>query len=196
MIRITHQQTALDAGEFVRRYRDVERIAALCAQCPLHGLSWACPPYDVDAATFSEGFDTVLLMGSTVWFDDDDRAAVTCADESRVAAERAIDQVWLSLLPYLYELERQLPGSRCFTGRCRLCGKQGCTRTAGKPCRHPQLMRHSLEAVGFDVVAAARDLLGIELQWSAQGELPRCLTVVSALMVPRLDETSAHQLTD
>ena len=42
-------------------------------------------------------------------------------------------------------------------------------------------MRSSLEAVGFDVTATARDVLGIELQWSTDGQLPERITLVTAL---------------
>ncbi len=42
-------------------------------------------------------------------------------------------------------------------------------------------MRPSLEAVGFDVSATARDVLGIELLWSTDGRLPQRITLVTAL---------------
>jgi hypothetical protein len=46
-------------------------------------------------------------------------------------------------------------------------------------------MRHSLESVGFDVVAMARDLLDIDLEWSNDGTLPKHFTLVTALMSPK-----------
>ena len=91
-----------------------------------------------------------------------------------------MQEVWKTLLPELYEKERQEPGSRCFTFRCTLC-PEGCTRPEGKPCRYPDRLRYSLEAVGFDVTAAASDLLGIDLEWSSDGTLPKHITIVTAL---------------
>ena len=61
---------------------------------------------------------------------------------------------------------------------------RGVYTSRGKPCRHPEQLRHSLESVGFDVVAISRDLLGLELEWSKDGSLPKHLTLVTALMQP------------
>lgn len=178
---ITRKEVTVDAADFIRRYRDVQRIAALCGQCPSHGNSWGCPPFDFDPVTVSDGFSTVTLMGTTIGFDD---ATISSCQgtkaKSRQVASRAMEEVWQSLLPELMEKERQSPGSRVFTFRCRLC-PEGCTRPEGKPCRHPDRLRYSLEAVGFDVSAAAHDLLGIGLEWSSDGSLPRHITLITAL---------------
>ena len=42
-------------------------------------------------------------------------------------------------------------------------------------------MRHSLESVGFDIEAMTRELLGIDLEWSTDGSLPKHITLVTAL---------------
>ena len=47
--------------EFVRRYVDLKDPAAGCRPCPDYGRYWTCPPYDVPAADYWAGFDTVLL---------------------------------------------------------------------------------------------------------------------------------------
>ena len=179
--KLTRKEVTIDADEFIRRYRDVERIAALCAQCPSHGKSWSCPPYSFDPVTVSDGFNNVTLIGTTIEFDEATRAACETPEQSRTIATRAMEEVWKTVLPELMERERQQPSSRCFTFRCRLC-PEGCTRPEGKPCRHPDRLRYSLEAVGFDVSAAARNLLGIDLEWSSDGSLPKHITIVTALM--------------
>ena len=159
---LTNTEATIGADEFIRRYRDVERIRQYCLQCPGYGKSWGCPPFDFDPTTCTDGFSTVRLMGTTIGFDEETRAAC----KSR-----------------LYQLEQEVPGSRCFTFRCVLC-PEGCTRPEGKPCRHPERLRHSLESVGFDIVAMAHDLLDIELEWSHDGSLPKHITLVTALMCP------------
>ena len=179
-MKVSSKQVTIDAGEFIRRYRDVDRIRAFCLQCPGYGKSWSCPPFDFDPTTVTDGFKTVTVMGTTIEFDEQTRAACTTADQSRVKSREAINQVMKTLLPQLYEQERQTPGSRCFTFRCELC-PEGCTRPQGKPCRHPDKMRHSLESVGFDLVAVMHDLLGIDLEWSTDGSLPKHITLVTAL---------------
>lgn len=182
--KLTKKEVTVDAGEFVRRYRDVERFAAFCAQCPSHGNSWGCPPFSFNPVTMSDGFKTVTLMGATIAFDDMTIAACRGAKaKSRQVATQAMKEVWSTLLPELMERESQLPGSRCFTFRCSLC-PEGCTRPEGKPCRHPDMLRYSLESVGFDVSAAAHDLLSVDLEWSDDGSLSKHITLVTALMCP------------
>lgn len=178
--RVTRKEATIAADEFIARYRDVERMAALCAQCPSHGNSWGCPPYAFYPETVSNGFKTVTLMGTTIEFDETTRAECTTPETSRVVATQAMQEVWKTLLPELYEKERQVKGSRCFTFRCTLC-PEGCTRPEGKPCRHPDRLRYSLEAVGFDVSAMSHDLLGIDLEWSSDGSLPKHITIITAL---------------
>ena len=168
------------ADEFIRRYRDVERIGAFCQQCPGYGKTWSCPPFDFDPRTQSDGFSQVMLMGTTIEFDEETRTACKTAEQSTATGREAIQEVWKTLLPRLYEMERNTPGSRCFTFRCMLC-PEGCTRPEGKPCRHPEKMRHSLESVGFDIEAMTREMLTIELEWSTDGSLPKHMTLVTAL---------------
>lgn len=177
---VTSKQVTVPANDFISRYRDVERMAAMCGQCPSHGNSWGCPPYAFDPETVSNGFKTVTLMGTTIEFDEATRAECTTAEMSRSVATQAMQEVWKTLLPELYEKERQVKGSRCFTFRCTLC-PEGCTRPEGKPCRYPDRLRYSLEAVGFDVTAAASDLLGIDLEWISDGRLTKHITIVTAL---------------
>ena len=179
---VTRKEVTISADEFINRYRDVERFDALCRQCPGYGKAWNCPPFDFDPKTLSEGFKSVTVIGTTIEFDEETRAACLTPEQSSRTGREAMHQVWASWLPELYERERQVPGSRCFTFRCELC-PEGCTRPEVKPCRHPEKMRHSLEAVGFDVVAITRYLLGIELEWSTDGSLPKHLTLVTALFV-------------
>ena len=159
------------------------RSRAFCAQCPSYGKVWSCPPFDFDACVVSDGFKTVTVTGTTIEFDEETRAACETAEQSSAIGLEAMAQLWESVKPSLYEQERAVPGSRCFTFRCSLC-PEGCTRPSGSPCRHPDMMRHSLESVGFDVVAITRDLLGLELEWSNDGTLPKHLTLVTALMRP------------
>lgn len=171
------------AEEFVQRYRDVERIRQYCLQCPGYGKTWSCPPFDFNPRSVSDGFRTATVMGTTIEFDEQTRASCKNAEQSSVIGREAMQEVWKTLQPRLYEMERETPGSRCFTFRCSLC-PEGCTRPEGKPCRHPELMRHSLESVGFDIVAMARDLLDIELEWSSDCSLPKHITLVTALFIP------------
>ena len=177
---VTTRRATIGADEMIARYRDIGRIRQYCLQCPGYGKSWGCPPFDFDPATVTDGFKAVTVIGTTITFDEATRAACKSTDEAIAVGRQAMEEVWQSLLPMMYEMERQAPGSRCFTFRCVLCPEGG-TRPQGKPCRHPELLRHSLESVGFDLEAVTRDLLGIDLEWSEDGTLSRTITLVTAV---------------
>lgn len=177
---VTSKEVTIGADEFIGRYRDVERIRQFCLTCPGYGMTWSCPPFDFAPRSVSDGFDRVRLMGTTIEFDEETRAACKSAEQSAMMGREAMQEVWQALLPRLYEMERQVPGSRCFTFRCTLC-PEGCTRPEGLPCRHRDKMRHSLESVGFDIEAMTRELFGIDLEWSTDGSLPKHITLVTAL---------------
>ena len=63
-------------------------------------------------------------------------------------------------------------------GSCLYCPEGTCTRPEAKPCRHPELVRPSLEACGFDIARTTSELFGIELKWGTDGSLPEYLTLV------------------
>ena len=177
---VKNKQVTIGADEFIARYRDVDCIRQFCLECPGYGRTWCCPPFDFDPKSVTDGFKTVTVMGTTIEFDEETRAACKNTAQSAAVGREAMQEVWNLLLPRLYEMEHEMPGSRCFTFRCSLC-PEGCTRPEGKPCRHPDKMRYSLESVGFDIEAMMSDLLGIELEWSTDGTLPKHITLVTAL---------------
>ncbi len=181
--KVSFKKASVKASEFVKRYRDPERMATMCGECPSFGNSWGCPPHDFNVTSVSDGYATVELMATIIEFDEHVRLSCGTRAKARDVAECAMNEVLETLLPKMYEKERQVPGSRCFTFRCRFC-PEGCTRPLGQPCRHPEQLRYSLEAVGFDVIAAAQDILGIGLEWSEDGSLPHHITLVTALMLP------------
>ena len=64
---------------------------------------------------------------------------------------------------------------------CPYCGDEPCARISGQPCRHPDWVRPSLEAYGFDIALTAHNLLGIDLKWSQRGLVPEYLTLVGGI---------------
>ena len=151
---ILRGQARISTADFVQRYVDLKDPAAGCRPCPDYGRYWTCPPYDVPAADYWAGFDTVLLEGMQFHF-------------TPAMLERRFDPEELA------EYTRRLTA-------CTLC--EECTRPMGRPCRHPQAVGYSLESLGCDVGAAARGELGWELLWPRRDKLPRYLTLLCAVL--------------
>ncbi len=66
-----------------------------------------------------------------------------------------------------------------YIGKCLHCNDGICTRKCGKACLHPEKVRPSLEAFGFDIEMTLKELFGIELLWGKDGKLPKYLVLVS-----------------
>ena len=165
-----------DVAEYVSRCRDINRFAGCCRQCAAYGRFWACPPYEADVEGMIDGFTHVTLV------------AVRIEDYARGAA---VSESQAILLPYRRRLQRLLLDTEAaidspalalsFAGQCIYCPDGECTRPQGMPCRHPDLVRPSLESLGFDVTESARHYLGLEIIWGSKGVLPPYLVLASAL---------------
>lgn len=168
----TDEQTAtLSVSTCIARYRDAERIAGYCRQCPQYGRSWGCPPFDFDVDQYLTRHTTALIVATRIYPDEADiplAEALNFLQPERRRIERK-----------LLEMERRYGGrSYAYAGRCLYCPADSCTRPSGLPCRHPEWVRPSLEACGFDLGQMVTDLFGFELQWGRNGVLPSYLTLV------------------
>lgn len=80
----------------------------------------------------------------------------------------------------LLEMERYYDGRAfAYIGSCLHCNGAECRRKCNKPCLHPDKVRPSLEAFGFDIERTLSELFGIKLLWGKDGVLPEYLVLVS-----------------
>ena len=175
----TERYTAeLDAQTYIERFRRADYFLKLCQQCGNYGRRYGCPPYDHDPLTVLQRYDRVQIIGVKVTPQDKTLPLSAAGDMMR--------PVTTALNEELLELERS-SGGKCFgfAGSCPYCDGAPCARIEGKPCRHPDKVRPSLEAYGFDVSLTAKELLGIEIKWSEQGLLPEYLTLVGGVFYKR-----------
>ena len=171
---VSEKETTLDARQYVEQYRDVARVDALCRQCDGYGRRWCCPPLDPALEERLLAYEKVTVMACVITPADCARPIGTAMALMRPEIIRINRQ--------LIEQERLTGGlATGFAGNCTFCGERPCTRPDGLPCRHPELVRPSLEAFGFDLEATARNLFGLDLLWSTDGRLPARLTLLTAL---------------
>lgn len=164
----------MDAGEYIRMFRDSGKVWRACEHCPNYGRSWACPPFLPDQARLPEGYKRVLLIVSKII--PDERKSARFTSRELIACER--ERVERRLL----EMERECDG-RALTavGSCTDCDGSECARMRGLPCRHPERVRPSLEAYGFDVGRTVSELFGLPMLWSRGGRMPEYLLLVCGL---------------
>ena len=81
----------------------------------------------------------------------------------------------------LLTMENEYPGSRAlFAGTCELC--ENCDKEQGIPCRHHELMRYSIEALGGNVAKAVQIYFDDIILWAENGHLPEYFILLGGLL--------------
>lgn len=171
----TDHRREIPVKELMKRFRDAERFIAYCRECPNYGQSWACPPFEFDTGEYLSQWHYARIIATRI------TPATTGLPPSE--ADRFIRPERLRLDRKLLQMEAATNGrALSFVGSCLYCPQGSCTRPCGLPCRHPEKIRPSLEALGFDITAILRDLFSLTLQWPRDNRLPSTLTLVTALL--------------
>ncbi len=166
--------TDIDADSYIENFRRADYFIEFCKQCGNYGRRYGCPPFDDDPLTLIENYDRVRVLG----------VKITPVDKSLPleAANDLMKPVTMELNEELLEMEKTLGGySFGFVGTCPYCEGAACARVIGEPCRHPDKVRPSLEAIGFDMGKTAKELLGLDIKWSRGELIPEYLTLVCGL---------------
>ena len=164
----------ISTEELIRRFRNEEEVSGYCRECENFGRSWGCPPFDFEVEDRLKQYKEVLLVATKIT-PKEQGLPLNAAQELILPERRRIDKRLLCL-------EKEHSGLACsYVGKCYYCAEESCSRVCGLPCRHPHLVRPSLEAYGFDVALISQELFGIKLRWGKDGLLPEYLVIVCAL---------------
>ncbi len=178
---ISHHTVFMPAGEYIRKYRDEDKFIVFCRRCNRYDRCWACPPYDFDISARIGKYKYICITGTQIVPDPSSVPTIPAGTEKEVVIG-LLTEVRLQLDSWLRWLETEYPGSlACYAGTCHLCPDDTCTRITGQPCRHPHLIRHSLESFGFDLGRTAEELLHIQVVWNDWVKFPKYLMLVSGL---------------
>lgn len=169
---LQEQWRTMPMKEYAETFRDLGRVRGYCHGCGRYGKCWACPPYDFAEDEYLGQFTTISLLATKITPSE----GVALTPET---AERILNRERQRLDRMLLGMEGN--ARAFFAGTCILCPPEKCTRREGLPCRHPESIRPSLEALGFDIARTASELFGIPLQWGSPGTFPAYLTLISAI---------------
>ena len=176
---VQEQWAEMPMAEYIAGYRDFGRVRGYCRECSRYGNCWACPPYDFDETALPEGYAAISLLATVITPSEGVTLTPETADPIIRRERERLDRMLLKM-----EREAAVPAHTArafFAGTCLLCTPEHCTRREGRPCRHPESIRPSLEALGFDVARTTSGLFGIDLQWGSPDTPPAYLTLLSAL---------------
>jgi len=175
MYTIEHFEKEIDICEYVDNYVEISEFLEYCKECKNYKKVWSCPEFDFDVMSYWKGFSHLRVVAKKINY------------EEGTTQEQAIEilkEVKDNLSQELFELEKQYPGSVSLSGgSCSVCGEGNCTRTEGVPCRYPDKMRYSIEALGGNVGLTARKLMGIKLEWIEEGKMPSYFVLIGGLLM-------------
>ncbi len=161
----------MDAATYIADFRRVDYFMQFCRECGNYGRRYGCPPFDYDPLSVIAPYQKVRIIGVKI-VPNDGNLPLSVANTLMLPVIRELNEELLAL-------EKSLGGVAFgFAGSCPYCGEIPCARIDGKPCRHHDKVRPSLEAFGFDMSKTASDLLGLEIKWSHDGRIPEYLTLV------------------
>ena len=160
--------------EYLARFHNPAEVWDYCRACSNYGKQWGCPPFDFDVVERLTKYRTIRLVATKITLHD--CTILPCELNTSLRPERE------RLERELLALEREYNGLACtYIGECLHCPMGFCARLNGKPCLHPELVRPSLEAYGFDIAKTMTDLFGIELKWGTATSSPEYILLVCGL---------------
>ncbi len=167
-------------SDILRDLLDVPRFLGYCQDCPHYGQFWSCPPFDFDPMTLWERYEGLLLLVRRVTFAKDR----LFPGERRAFEENELPKIKGAMARELLAMEADRPGSLAlFPGRCDWCPV--CARVESKPCRMPDRMRRSIEALGGDCGGIMERFFGQKLQWASGNRLPEQMILLGGLLLPK-----------
>lgn len=141
------------SNDVLKNYMDFDYFTGLCKDgCPHYNLSYTCPPNSPQFTEYTKDFKHSLVIAMYM----------------EIAENQTINDVhpYLRkvLSDFLIPLEKEIDGLLTDGGRCRYCNK--CTYIDNIPCRFPDKMRFSMEAMGIDLDKVCKDILNHSIVWS------------------------------
>ncbi len=174
-------ETSLDL--YIDDCVDVDQFLQYCKQCTNYNRVWSCPEFDFDPMEIWTSYKSLFILGRKVILDEELRLRVFSDEEREAFLKELLLEPKMDLDRTLLEMEHETPGSMALSGgSCLLCDPESCAKAEGLPCRHPEAMRYSIEALGGNVGRTVTRHLGEELLWMEKGRLPRYFIIVGGLL--------------
>lgn len=182
MITTRRFEAEIPVSEYLDKYVDLEGFKEKCDGCEKNGKFWSCPPFDFDVKEVWEKYHTVFVLAYKVKPDKKYRGQKFDDAKVQEILDETLNKANELLAGEMYVWEDKMPGSISLSsGSCLYC-KKPCAREAGEPCRTPDKMRYSMEAMGANVGKTITELIGIEPLWVEDGVIPEYFMVAAALL--------------
>jgi len=169
-------RSAIISRSILEKYLDLKTVRGLCDDCDNYKSNWSCPPFTDE---LDSNYNYAVVIAGRVKIADVIEAEGVSIGEvmTNVFFERRAE-----FTEWLLQFEELFDGVESVAaGACQMC--ELCARLDGVTCRHPEKVRPSLEAYGFDVQSLSKHELSMSIEWPAGGTLPEYMTTVGALLI-------------
>lgn len=168
-------------SDFVKSCVDIPRFLGSCRECPNYNKRWSCPPYSFSVEAVWKQYKDILLYERKIPISKELQKNEYSQEEINETCRALLAPAKRQMTDDLLTLEAQNPGSRAlFAGTCEFC--DDCNKESGEPCRHPDLMRYSIEALGGNVALAAQIYFDDDILWAKDGHLPEYYILLGGLL--------------
>ena len=184
-----HVRLTILESQRLTQYENKREIEKLCEACPTYGGKWSCPP--CSPAFSGYGLDKYPYAALVLFSCDLDQFSYTKTEYIKIKASNTIMKSRMDRL--MRSLEQATDGVMISNGNCRLCNP--CSKKKGEPCKKPDKLRFSMEALGLDVERITADVFSHELLWYRDKKIPPYLSAVACLLMKeRIDEEVLGEL--
>jgi len=131
--------------------------------CPYYGHSWACPPEAPYLEHEIMNYDKFYLIYTK--FDIKEKGNNKSKNSFKYKDMREIMEQEME--KFLNQYRNEFKEIKIlWDGHCRVCEKENrkCSIEEDAPCRYPDKIRYSMEAVGIDVTQTVKNL-NIDIEW-------------------------------
>ncbi len=162
---------------------DVPRFLSYCRKCSNFGRIWSCPEFDFDPMEVWRKYQQLKIIALKIIVPEEMREKEFDQEGKSRVITTLLDDYKKEFDEYILEEEKKTPRSMGLSGgSCLICSPAPCSRQEGKPCRHPDKMRHSIESLGGDVSLTVSRYLGEKLEWIRDGHLPSHFMLVGGIL--------------
>jgi predicted metal-binding protein len=167
--------------ELKNNFWDIEKFEGFCKQCKNYGKLWSCPPYNFSIEEYVDRYKYVYIVGVKIVFDEDTLSSINTKEKISSYTNETLHFMKNKIMNEMLKLEKLYPNSTSLSaGGCNLC--ENCSKLKNVQCIHPDLMRYSLESLGFDVGGVSSKLLNFELKWATETRLPDYFSLIAGIM--------------
>lgn len=172
---------ASTVDELKKEAWDIEKFEGFCKQCKNYGKVWSCPPYDFSVKEYLDKYKNIYIVGIKLIFDEETLSTINTKEKISSYTTKTLHFMKNKIMYEMLNLEKLYPNSISLSaGGCNLC--EICSKLNNKSCLHPDLMRYSLESLGFDVGKISSNFLNFELKWATETRLPDYFSLIAGIM--------------